>query len=224
VGSRNGTLVNDALVDAPRQLHHGDVIKLGKCTLTFRLSQAGETAVLTPAAMQKMAEAVPVRVTADALAAAIVSAGLCDEARNKEMRAATSNRHMVRSLIHRLKISDVALRDLMSSKFGIATADVSLLKIDQGIVSALTPSVIRHNLIFPAATGKPGHVTLVVADPTDDETISKVKEKASGPVELRLASATEISSALDQVYAPRLVGVLPSGEKLEVLITNQRLK
>ena len=224
MGSRNGTLVNDALVDAPRQLHHGDVIKLGKCTLTFRLSQAGETAVLTPAAMQKMAEAVPVRVTADALAAAIVSAGLCDEARNKEMRAATSNRHMVRSLIHRLKISDVALRDLMSSKFGIATADVSLLKIDQGIVSALTPSVIRHNLIFPAATGKPGHVTLVVADPTDDETISKVKEKASGPVELRLASATEISSALDQVYAPRLVGVLPSGEKLEVLITNQRLK
>lgn len=225
LGSRNGTFVNEAKIDAPRQLHHGDVVKLGKCTLTFRLSQSGETAMLSSAAVAAIVRPATPHVTADALAAAVVSAGLADEGQIKEIRSTgTSGKHLVKGLIQKLKISDVALRDLMSSKFGIPTADPSLLRIDQGIAAAVTASVIRQNLIFPAASGNPGHVTLVVADPTDEETIAKVKEKARGEVELRLASATEVKTAIDSVYAPRLVGVLPSGEKLEILINKPEIE
>ena len=226
LGSRNGTFVNDAQIEAPRQLHHGDVIKMGKCTLTFRLSQAGETAVLAPSAMQAIvqASAPSVRVTADAVVQAIVEAGVGDEAQVKEVLKESNGKHLVRTLIQKLKISDVTLRDLMSSKFGIPTADPSLLRLDQGIAAALSPAMIRQNLVFPAATGTPGHVTLVAADPTDDEIIAKVREKAKGEVEVRLASATEIRTALDQVYAPRLVGVMPNGEKLEVLITKPEIE
>ena len=225
LGSRNGTFVNDTRIDAPRQLHHGDVVKLGKCTLTFRLSQSGETAILAPSALAAIVRPEPPHVTADALAAAVVSAGLADEEQIKEIRAAgTSGKHLIKSLIQKLKISDVALRDLMSSKFGIPTADPSLLRIDQGMATALTAAVIRRDLVFPAATGNPGHVTLIVADPTDEEAIAKVKEKARGEVELRLASATEVKTAIDSVYAPRLVGVLPSGEKLEVLVNKPEIE
>jgi len=43
LGSRNGTTVNDATVTAPRKLQHGDLIKMGHCTLTFRLKEAETT-------------------------------------------------------------------------------------------------------------------------------------------------------------------------------------
>jgi len=43
-------------------------------------------------------------------------------------------------------------------------------------------------------------------------------------VEIRLAAAGEIAAHLDQLYAPRLIGVLPSGEKLEALITQQEIE
>ena len=218
LGSRNGTFVNDAKLEAPRVLVHGDVIRMGRCTLTYRLSQAGETAVLQPAAIAAIVQSQPARVTPDAFAAAVVAAGLTDEATIKALRSRlVEGKGLVKALIEDLKISDSALRDLMSSKFSIPTVDLSLIKIDQGAAAALTPSMLRENLVFPVA-GRPGHMTVVVADATDEGTIAKVRQKVKGEVQLRLASAGEIRSALDAVYAPRLVGFLPSGEKLEALI------
>jgi pSer/pThr/pTyr-binding forkhead associated (FHA) protein len=218
LGSRNGTLVNDAKIEAPRVLAHGDVIRMGRCSLTFRLSQATETAVLQPAAIAAIVQATPVRVTQDALANAVVAAGLTDEATMKGLRSRLpTGGGLVKALIDELKINDVALRDLISSKFSIPMVDVSQAKLDQGIAAGLSPVVLRDNLAFPAA-GRPSFVTLVVADPTDEETIKKVKQTAKGTVELRISSAGEIRSALDALYAPRLVGLLPSGEKFEALI------
>lgn len=43
LGSRNGTFLNEARVGEPRPLHHGDLIKMGHCTITFRLKEADDT-------------------------------------------------------------------------------------------------------------------------------------------------------------------------------------
>ena len=224
LGSRNGTFVNDVKLEAPRALAHGDVIRMGRCSLTYRLAHASETAVLAPAAVAAIVQSTQVRVTQEALASAVVAAGLSDEATIKGLRSRhPSGGSLVKALVEELKISDGALRDLMSSKFSIPTVDVSLAKLDQGITAALSSSVLRDGLVFPVV-GRPEHLTLVVADPTDEETIKKVKQKFKGTVELRLASVGEIRSALDAVYAPRLVGVLPSGEKMEALLTQPEVE
>src|SRR5688572_18352078 len=43
LGSRNGTLVNDARIVEPHEIRHSDLIKMGHCALTFRLKEAGDT-------------------------------------------------------------------------------------------------------------------------------------------------------------------------------------
>src|SRR5262245_16469666 len=43
LGSRNGTSLNDERITEPRAIHHGDLIKMGHCALTFRLKEAGDT-------------------------------------------------------------------------------------------------------------------------------------------------------------------------------------
>jgi pSer/pThr/pTyr-binding forkhead associated (FHA) protein len=88
LGSRNGTLVNDARLGAePRAIQHGDLIKMGHCALTFRLKEAGDTLTMpqrtlimnatgTPVPPPAPPSPKPAAVTEDALAAALVSSGL----------------------------------------------------------------------------------------------------------------------------------------------------
>jgi predicted component of type VI protein secretion system len=46
----------------------------------------------------------------------------------------------------------------------------------------------------------------------------------SDPIEVRLAGATEIALKLDQNFAPRLIGVLPNGDKVEALLTKPEME
>ena len=228
LGSRNGTLVNDVRLTEPRALAHGDRIKMGRCTLTVRLGQGSDTVILH----QPLGGAVAappqvvtqVKVTEDDLAAAVVGAGLIDGETCRQVReTGAKGRSLFRALIEDNNLSDVQLRDLMSSKFSIPITDPKGLKVDQGIVSAMSARVMREHLLFPSAI-QTDLLTLIVADPTDNTRIDKVKSVAKRPVELRLGSATQIASELDLHYAPRLIGVLPSGEKIEALITEPEIE
>ena len=58
------------------------------------------------------------------------------------------------------------------------------------------------------------------AKQADDDTLRKQADK---PLTLRLATASEIAAQLDKHYVPRLVGVLPSGEKLELPINQPEI-
>ncbi len=233
LGSRNGTLVNDTRLAEPRVLAHGDRIKMGRCTLTLRLGQGqGQGSDTVILAHQPLAGAVAarpqvvtqVKVTEDDLAAAVVGAGLIDLEACRQLReTGTKGRSLFRALIEDHNLRDVQLRDLMSSKFGIPITDPKGLNIDQGIIAALSARVMREHLLFPAAV-QTDRLILIVADPTDNTRIDKAKSVAKRPVELRLGSATQIASELDQQYAPRLIGVLPSGEKVEALITEPEIE
>ncbi|MEP7271422.1 MAG: DUF3616 domain-containing protein [Acidobacteriota bacterium] len=225
LGSRNGTSVNDMRLTEPRKLAQGDRIKMGRCTLTFRTGQNASTVVLahSPVASAPQVEKLP-SVTEDDLAKAVIAAGLV---RGEEMPSLRGDkakgRRLFRVLIEDRNISDVKLRDLMSSQFGIPVTDLNGQVADQGVVSALTARFLREHLIFPTA-GAPDRLVLIAADPTDGARLERVKTIARRPVEVRLAAATQIAAQLDQLFAPRLIGVMPSGEKIEALLTEPEME
>ena len=73
LGSRNGTSINGSKITEPHKLNHGDVIGMGVTKLTFRLSGYSETGVIempeTTAAIPNM----PLPLTQDALANALIA-------------------------------------------------------------------------------------------------------------------------------------------------------
>lgn len=222
LGSRNGTFLNETRITDPRPLTHGDVIKMGRCTLTLRIAAASQTVMLDRPPAPAHHTAPP--VTEDELAAAFVSGGLIDAAQVERLRGPEAKgRRLIRALVEEKVVSDTDLRDLISSRFGIPLVDVLTLKPDGAVATALTPTLLRERLILPASA-RPDLLPLVVADPSDVETIERVKKAALRPVELRLAAAGELAAQLDQLFAPRLVGVLATGEKIEKLITQQEVE
>src|SRR5262249_16075792 len=62
------------------------------------------------------------------------------------------------------------------------------------------------------------NIILAVSDPTDTETVERVRREVRPPVSTRLATATQIREQVDRQYGPKLIGVLPTGDKLEYLI------
>src|SRR5262249_27978826 len=50
-----------------------------------------------------------------------------------------------------------------------------------------------------------------------------IKRLAAKPISLRLATASEIAGQLDKQFVPRLIGVMPSGEKLEVPVNQPEI-
>jgi pSer/pThr/pTyr-binding forkhead associated (FHA) protein len=224
LGSRNGTFLNETRITDPHPLKHGDVIKMGRCTLTLRIAAASQTVMLDRPPVPAPAHHTAQPVTEDELAAAFVSGGLIDAAQVERLRGPEAKgRRLVRALVEEKVVSDTDLRDLISSRFGIPLVDIQTLKPDAAVATALTPTLLRERLVLPASA-RPDLLPLVVADPSDAETIERVKKAARRPVELRLAAAGELAAQLDQLFAPRLVGVLATGEKIEKLITQQEVE
>jgi pSer/pThr/pTyr-binding forkhead associated (FHA) protein len=224
LGSRNGTLVNDVRLQEPHKLAQGDRIKMGRCLLTFRLGPYSETVVMTPPPIAAAPVLAQEQVTEDQLAAAVVAEGVVDAKTMTELRGpAAKGRRLFRALIEDHDVSDVKLRDLLSVRLGIPIAELSGLAIDQAVATALTPRFLREHLLYPVG-GSSDHLALVLADPSDKARIDSVKNSAKRPVEIRLAAATQIAARLDQNYAPRLIGVMPNGDKVEALLTQPEME
>ncbi len=54
LGSRNGTTLNDTGLKEPRPLRHGDVIKMGRTTITFHQPDDSDTVVLPPSELAQL--------------------------------------------------------------------------------------------------------------------------------------------------------------------------
>ncbi|HZN12236.1 MAG TPA: FHA domain-containing protein, partial [Blastocatellia bacterium] len=220
LGSRNGTFVNDAPVTEPRRLGHGDVIKIGRSTLTFRLAQANETMIIAraEAAIKTPNPQPPPPLTEEALAAAVLAARLASTADVGRLRGPeASGRRLALALVEEKLVSEATLRDLMSRTFHLPTADLRGAEIDPAIAAKLSPQKMREDHIIPVAV-KPDHLTLAVADPTDTAVIERVKAAFGLPVIVELASPGDIAAQIERTFAPRLIGLLPSGEKMEALV------
>ncbi|MGE0127213.1 MAG: DUF3616 domain-containing protein [Blastocatellales bacterium] len=235
LGSRNGTLLNDARVTEPRALQHGDLVKMGHCTLTFRLKEAGDTLSMQRTQMLGAAETPPPPPTApptpkpavlneDALAAALVSSGLVAQSAVERLRGQDARgRRLCRALIEEKLATEIGLRDLMSRTFNIPPVELKTMEIDTASASALRPQFLRERMICPVIT-QPDRLTLAVTDPTDKATIDEAERITRKKASLRLAIPSEIAAHLDKFFTPRLVGVMPSGEKIEAPLNHPEIE
>ncbi|HSE37859.1 MAG TPA: FHA domain-containing protein, partial [Blastocatellia bacterium] len=224
IGSRNGTFVNGERVAESRQLNHGDVIGIGLSKLTFRLSDHSETEQIdvdTVAAAVKAA--MPPPMTEESLALAVVAAGLATKPDVDRVRADSKGRRLYRALIEERLATEEGLRDLMSTTFKLPTLDLSTAPIDKAVVAGFPGKLAREHQVF-AASKEADAMILAVADPTDVETIERVKREVSSPLSIRLATSSQIRELVDRHYGPKLIGVLPSGEKLEYLIDKNEVE
>ena len=225
LGSRNGTFINGERISEPRTLKHGDVIGLGLSKLTFRLNSHSETgSVQSPEITAAIQRPGPPPLTQESLANAIVGAGLVPSADvYRLLDKDAKGRRLYHSLIEENLVTEESLRDLMSRTFQIQTIDLKSAQVDQAIASKFPPQLARDHQIFPA--GKEGeNLILAVADPTDRDAIEEAKRQIGMPAAVRLATSNDILEQIDRHYGPRLIGVLPSGEKLEYFINRQEIE
>jgi len=228
LGSRNGTLLNDERITEPRAIRHGDLIKMGHCALTFRLKEAVDTqsmprtqilgATGTPVPPPAPPTPKPAVLNEDALAAALISSGLVAQSEVERLRGRDARgRRLCRALIEDKLATEVWLRDLMSRTFNIPPVELKTMEVDASVAAAMRPQFLRERLVCPVVT-HPDHLALAVADPTDKATIEEVERVTRKRASLRLATPGEIAAQLDRYFTPRLVGVMPSGEKIEALL------
>ncbi|MGA9767551.1 MAG: DUF3616 domain-containing protein [Blastocatellia bacterium] len=225
LGSRNGTFVNSERISEPRALRHGDVIGLGLSKLTFRLNSHSETGTIqSPEITAAIQRPGPPPLTQESLANAIVGASLApSEEVYRLLDKDPQGRRLYHSLVEENLVTEESLRDLMSRTFQIRTIDLKTAQVDQEIASKFPPRLARDHQIYPA--GREGeNLILAVADPTDSAAIEEAKRQLGMPAVVRLATSSDILEQIDRHYGPRLIGVLPSGEKLEYFIDRHEIE
>ncbi len=232
-GSRNGTFLNEARLTEPRELKSGDVIKLGHCKLTFRSLVDNQTITLTateiiganavpPPPVAPPAPATPALPSEDTVARALVHSKIVAAADIERVQKHARGRRLYRALLEEKVVTELGLRDLLSRTFNLTPVDLRTAEIDIALAQRLKPQFLREKLMAPLL-GPPGELLLAVADPTDKAALDEIKKTAGRPLAIRLATASEIAAQLDKQFVPRLVGVLPSGEKLEIPINQPEI-
>jgi pSer/pThr/pTyr-binding forkhead associated (FHA) protein len=225
LGSRNGTFLNDARITEPRELHHGDRVKMGHCTLTFRIEGVDDT-ILVPAsevAAQPPPPPTPPpapvssAITEEALAKALVSSGLVAQAEIDRLRETGEDR-LVAALLKKNLVSEIGLRDLICRTFNIPPVELKTMDVDVGAAAALRPQFLRENLVCPIVGQSADQLMIAIADPTDKQTIDEIEQTTRKKASLRISMPSEIGEKLDNYFTPRLIGVTPAGEKVEALL------
>ncbi|HWP44850.1 MAG TPA: FHA domain-containing protein, partial [Blastocatellia bacterium] len=223
LGSRNGTFVNGERINEPHRLNHGDVIGLGLSKLTFRLrdhSETGAIQITDIAAPPKQ----PPPLTEDSIAAALIAEGLVNRNDLNRLRGLQSNgRRLVRVLLEQRVLSDEQLRDLLSRTFQIPAIDLRSAAISEELAIAFSSRIARDHHVF-AVREEAGRIILAVLDPTDTAAVEKVRSETRKPVEIQVATFGQLSEQIEKYYGPKLIGVLPTGEKLRYPITQNEVE
>ncbi|HMV48017.1 MAG TPA: DUF3616 domain-containing protein [Blastocatellia bacterium] len=234
LGSRNGTFVNDTRVNEPRTLEHGDLIKMGHCTLTFRLEEAETTLSIPRTLLLDQAAPPPppappapqsAAVTEDSLAQALVSSGLVAQSEIERLRGTGARgRRLCRALIEENLVTEIGLRDLMARTFNIPLVELKTMEVDAASATKLRAEFLRKNFICPVVSQQPERLMLAVADPTDKAIIEQAERITGKKASLRLAKFSDVTAQIDGYFTPRLIGVLPTGEKIEALLNQTEIE
>jgi pSer/pThr/pTyr-binding forkhead associated (FHA) protein len=232
LGSRNGTFLNDARITEPRELHHGDRLKMGHCTLTFRIEGADDTlmvpvsevAAQPPPPPPSPPAPVSPAITEEALAEALVSSGLVAQTEIDRIRETGGDGdRLFAALLKKNLVSEVGLRDLISRTFNIPPVELKTMDVDVVAAAALRPQFLRENLVCPIVGRTADHHLLAIADPTDKRTIDEIELTTRKKASLRIAMPSEIEEKLDNYFTPRLIGVTSAGEKIEALLNQAEI-
>jgi pSer/pThr/pTyr-binding forkhead associated (FHA) protein len=224
LGSRNGTFINGSRLAQTQTLQHGDVIGVGLSKLTFRLNDADETgATFTPDRTLVIQRPAPPPLTEDALANALATAGLVTQADIARLRNDGRGRRLYAALVEDRMLSEESLRDFLSRTFQLPTIDLPSAQADSSVTVRLpAPLARQHQMI---AIGKEADNTvLAVADPTDSAGLDDARRELGGNITIRLATPSAIFEQIDRLYGPRLIAVLPSGERMEYFVSQHELE
>jgi pSer/pThr/pTyr-binding forkhead associated (FHA) protein len=226
LGSRNGTYVNGERITEPRKLQHGDVIGLGLTKLTFRLANHSETGAIDVTVMLPGVPGVtaPPPLTEDSLARAAVAERLVSEADVQRLRGPDArDRRLYRALVEESAVGEESLRNLMSRVFQLKALDLATTPVDESLTARFPSQLARQHRVFPIAV-EADKLILAVSDPTDTAAVDAAKRKTARSVDMRLATSTEIDNLINRYYGPKLIGVLPSGEKLEYPVVQPEIE
>src|SRR4029079_18110386 len=91
------------------------------------------------------------------------------------------------------------------------------------VVATFSPKLAREHQVFAFAKEN-GQLNIAVSDPTDAVAADHVKREVGSAHSIRVATAAQIREKVDQYYGPKLIGVLPSGEKLEYPVDKQEIE
>ncbi|HEY0386200.1 MAG TPA: DUF3616 domain-containing protein, partial [Pyrinomonadaceae bacterium] len=96
--------------------------------------------------------------------------------------------------------------------------------MDQAIATRLTPQLARLRQMV--AIGQEGEQTIIaIADPTDSAALDDARrELGSHNLAIRLATPSAIFALIDRLHGPRLIAVLPTGERLEYFASQPELE
>jgi len=223
LGSRNGTFVNGERVTSPRRLSHGDVIGMGLSKLTFRLADYSETGAIDLDELAAVSKHGPPPLTEESLATAVVSSGLVSQSDLDRVRKTANGRKLLTALVEDRLATEESIRDLMSRTFEIPIVELETPQFDEGVIAEFAPRLaIERNIIPISKDGE--SLVIAVADPTDRDAIQEVAQKVQPSVVLRLATASQIREKVSRYYGPKLIGVLPTGEKIEYPIDKHEVE
>jgi hypothetical protein len=157
-------------------------------------------------------------LTEDAFVAALLSSGAVSQEEVERLRGRDAQgRRLYRALIEEQLATETGLRDLMRLTFNIPPVELKTLDVDASAAMALRKPFLLERLVCPVVMQQ-NHLALAVADPTDKATIDEAERVTRKKVTLRLTTPSEIVAHLTRFFNPRLVGVMPSGEKIESII------
>src|SRR5215471_5919718 len=159
----------------------------------------------------------PPKLSEDSLATAITSSGLVPKTTIDKIRGELKGRRLYQALLDEQIATEEGLRDLMSRTFQIPSIDLSDSPVDEGVAAEFPARLAREHIVIPVSR-EGENIILAVSDPTDKETVERVRREVRPQVSIRLSTATQIRQQVDRQYGPKLIGVLPSGDKLEYLI------
>ena len=228
LGSRNGTFVNEARVNEPRKLQHGDLIKMGHCTITFRLKEAETTQSIPRTLLLDNAPPPPpvppptpkaLPLNEESLAQALAASGLVAQTELDRLKGTGARgRSLCRALVEEKLVTEIGLRDVMGRTFNLVPVEMKSMEVDAVTAAKLGVDFLRSRFLCPVIGQQPDRLMLAIADPTDKATLDHVERVTGKKASLRLALFSEITKHIETHFTPRLIGIMPTGEKIEALL------
>lgn len=160
----------------------------------------------------------------DTLARELVSNGLISAPQLAEFRQSKAkNRSLYRALREEKLVSEMDLCKVIAQVLSLPLADLKTFSVNSELVSRFPAKLARTHFVFPMAEADK-RLTLAVADPTDKISLETVRRQAGRELDLKVATFSEIHDLVERHYGPKLIGVLPSGEKIEFAITRNEVE
>jgi hypothetical protein len=96
-------------------------------------------------------------------------------------------------------ISERDLVELLGEQLRLEVVDLRRVECDRSVAYRLPERVARRMGALPFRRGGE-HIDVVMADPTDDDTVGELTERLGASLRLLLAPRSEIDAAIDRLY------------------------